>query len=992
MIRNHWPRWAWVTVLAVVAMGGLPPASADGPPVRADGAVQLRPPVAPASEQNPAFSPDGTRIVFTRFDNGYNIGPASINMLDLASGTVTRLTPLEDQDSVNLPGMSWHPDLDSIVFASDRSGADDLWAVRPDGSALTRLTRHAGAPYFIEPSWSPDGKWIVFEADRPVDDGGFRGEIWKVRADGSGLAALTSDEDFDDRQPNWSPTGERILFQRHRPGEEDWDIFTIRPDGSDLLRTTATPSSDTDASFSPDGRWIVYSSDYGGLPAPNIFVIPATGGTPVRVTRTGANEDGAPSFSPDGRWIAFESHPGQDEDTPASLWRIAAPAVTGFTWPRWSKTARLAGMAFEPGMSDAEIAVKLDRAAADGVSVLVVDGPTGWSYTAWTREEEFQRTLALFRDRVVPRAHARGLRVVWYLTSLELICGRCVGTGLDPSAEHPDWLQVDRFGNPVQFSGVQDVFWLEPDDLDAWLTPESSYGGFYVDRIRELAGAGMDGLWVDVAYYLNGLGPFEDLWPSTDSATASAFTTQTGHPAVPAKRWADPVWREWIRWRERSIAGFVRHVAAAAHAVAPGLLVFTENWGIDSNFVTQYAQDPLDFLADPGVATAHELEPVDQDNRGMLDATLEQWRSYALMVRFAAASDSGRPAWILSYAGGVDDSLREAAVHLAEGACFYEARGPEMLDDTTGSRPLVFPWLAKHMGRAADSSLLADVALWYSPRSRDFVDQESSGGDKFDTGGTTYLATYRHAGQTLIEAGVPFDIVTGRSTSEMLAHFRWLVLPGAACLSNAEVSLIRRFVAGGGRLAGSGQVGTLDHWGEPRATVALEGLPLAPLTSVESSLLSSNLSLEDRGSLLIRAREGVDSGGPFLLVVLANLDRSRDFENVKVTVRPSAAMRCGAARWSTPDIGSGTMPVTVGGARLTFTIPRVKTGAAVVLHRAPLARRPRARTVRGAPGRNRDGARRGTALGGPGVEARPAGRRRSDPLRGVCDRRRRSGH
>jgi len=63
------------------------------------------------------------------------------------------------------------------------------------------------------------------------------------------------------------------------------------------------------------------NSDYGGLPTPNIFIIPAEGGEPVRVTFSDTNEDGAPSWSGDGRFIAFESHPGQDEDTPSALWR-----------------------------------------------------------------------------------------------------------------------------------------------------------------------------------------------------------------------------------------------------------------------------------------------------------------------------------------------------------------------------------------------------------------------------------------------------------------------------------------------------------------------------------------------------------------------------------------------------------------------------------------------------------------------------------------------
>ena len=106
-----------------------------------------------------------------------------------------------------------------------------------------------------------------------------------------------------------------------------WDIFTIAPDGSDLQNVTDNPAADeTDASWSPNGTWIVYSTDDGDLPVPNLFAIPATGGQPVRVTFPERHADGAPSWSPDGKWIVFESHEEQDGDTPAALWRISVPA------------------------------------------------------------------------------------------------------------------------------------------------------------------------------------------------------------------------------------------------------------------------------------------------------------------------------------------------------------------------------------------------------------------------------------------------------------------------------------------------------------------------------------------------------------------------------------------------------------------------------------------------------------------------------------------
>ncbi len=920
------------------AIRGFLPAVMTGIPARADGAQPLSRPPAGVSDQNPAFSPDGRFLVFTRFENGYNSGPAGVFRLDLSSGKAIRLTPEEDQDHVNLPGSAWNPVRNRIVFASDRSDRGDLWRIAPDGSDLTPVTDHDGPPWYIEPSWSPDGEWIVFEAGNGVPDDRQRGSIWKVRADGTRLTVLTDGpaEGVDDRQPNWSPAGDRILFQRRGPDSDDWDIYTMAPDGTDVRRVTDRSSSDTDASWSPDGRYIVYSSDYGGLPTSSIFVVPAEGGTPARVTFSDAYEDGAPSWSPDGRWIAFESRLGEGGDSPASLWRVPAPAATAFTWPEWAYEARLAGVSFEPDMSDAEIEARLQRAVEDGVSVLVVDAPTGWSYTAWVDDVAFNRVLTLMRDRVFPRAHAKGLKVVWYLAGLELVCEGCAQTGRDPATEHPQWMQIDRSGDPVQFSGVQGIFWLGPDDLDAWLSPESPYRDFYIGRIEEIASAGADGLWMDVAYLLNGIGQFDDLWPSYDPYSQAAFRAAYGYADIPAKDWGDPTWRRFVRWRQISIARFIRDVAAAAQRRVPGLLFFTENWGIDSNFVTQYAQDSLDFITTPFVATAHELEPVDQGDAGMANATLKQWRDYVLMVKFAAAVNKGRPAWVLTYAGGVDDSLREGGVHLAEGANFYEAKGPEMMDDSTGSRPVLFPWLAANARLAYHSSSMAEVAVWYSPRTRDFIDGENAGDSKFDYAAATYLSAYRGLGRDLLKAQIPFDIVTGQWSLAELRRYAWLVLPNAVCMSAGEAALLRDYVAVGGKLAVTGDTGERDAWCRPRPGNALTGVPTHSLHAVSSDLLRTDLANADRGRVLIEPRRGEDERGPFLLLTLVNFDSGRDVMDINVDLRLPGAFSPTSVVWNAPDAAGGDLPFTIGAGRVRLTLPVLHTAAAIILRDAAL--------------------------------------------------------
>ena len=582
-------------------------------------------------------------------------------------------------------------------------------------------------------------------------------------------------------------------------------------------------------------------------------------------------------------------------------------------------------------MSDAEIEAKLQQAADEGVTVLVADAPTGWSYTAWVDDDEFNQALALMRDRVFPRAHAKGLKVVWYLTSLELICAGCLDTGRNPAAEHPQWMQIDREGDPVQYSGLQGVFWLEEDDLDAWLSPESPYRDFYIGRIRDIAAAGADGLWMDVAYLPNSVGQFDDLWPSYDSYSQAAFQAAYGHASIPNKNWNDLAWRHFVRWRMESIARFVEDVAAAAKAVNPGLVFFTENWCMDSNFVTQDGQDPLDFLDNPHVATAHELEPVDQELYGMKYAWLKHWYDYTLMVKFAVAANKGKPGWILTYAGAVDDSLREAGVHLAEGANFYEAKGPEMVDDSTGSRPLVFPWLAANADMAYHSRSLAEVALWYSPRTRDFVDGENAGDDKYDYADTIYTKEYRGRAHDLLKAQIPFDVVTGQWTLAELARYTWLVLPHAACLSDGEAALLRNYAAAGGKLVVTGETGTRDEWCQPRATNALDGITTYSFDDVTSDVLSTNLATDDKQRVLIEARTGTDADGPFVIVPLANFNRRRTFSNIGITVRLPAGFTPTTVTWNAPDAAGGSLSYTVSDGRLTVTLPTLDTAAAVVI-------------------------------------------------------------
>jgi TolB protein len=276
------------------------------------------------SAQNPAWSPDGESLLFTGFRGGYSAEPADLLVIDLGSSNVRTLVS-EGSGNVSLPGSSWNPLTGTIVFSSSREPHDEVYRIDGGGRPgdEVRITDRPGTVAY-EPSLSPDGRWIVFEShELDVEDGGV---IITYATDGSAPYQELTDPDHDCRQPNWSPAGDAILYQRLSEGQ--WDIWIMTSDGTNHRQVTEGMGDKTDASFSPDGRWIVYSSTESGLENANIFAMPVSEGDPVRVTRF-PGYDGAPSWSPDGTTITFESSPHDPDGSPGTtLWIIDAPELS----------------------------------------------------------------------------------------------------------------------------------------------------------------------------------------------------------------------------------------------------------------------------------------------------------------------------------------------------------------------------------------------------------------------------------------------------------------------------------------------------------------------------------------------------------------------------------------------------------------------------------------------------------------------------------------
>jgi len=217
-----------------------------------------------ATDSEPAWSPDGAKIAFTRNHAIYVMN---------ADGTgLTRLT----SGAVFVGGAAWSPDGQHIAFASLNGGT---WMMDADGANPHQLP--VGG---YEPAWSPDGSRIAF-ASGPVGDGS--AEIYVMNADGSGPINLTTGSQFGDAGPAWSPDGGKIVFsslhcdaydEAYQCDLFDYFVIVMNADGSgrrlllDLGDTPGAAGPAPDAAWSPDGTKI-------GVVGPfyNIWVINADG-------------------------------------------------------------------------------------------------------------------------------------------------------------------------------------------------------------------------------------------------------------------------------------------------------------------------------------------------------------------------------------------------------------------------------------------------------------------------------------------------------------------------------------------------------------------------------------------------------------------------------------------------------------------------------------------------------------------------------------------
>jgi len=253
----------------------------------------------------PAVSPDGRTLVVS--ERAPSSDRMALVMWD-TDGTNPRRV---HSDEVTLMGLEWSHDGSWLTFGAgsffERRTIEpaQIMIVRPDGSDAHAVTTGPGNAGF--PSWSPDGTQIVYRYWTDNE----RGEGLRIVNVATGTSRVLTTE--YDTLPNWSPKGDVITFSRYATDDrfpyDEFDIYTIRPDGTGVKRLTDSEGNDAHSFWSPDGNRILWSSSRFGYkdesplvinqpqPYAELFIMDADGGNQTPLTDN-HYEEGTPAWRP----------------------------------------------------------------------------------------------------------------------------------------------------------------------------------------------------------------------------------------------------------------------------------------------------------------------------------------------------------------------------------------------------------------------------------------------------------------------------------------------------------------------------------------------------------------------------------------------------------------------------------------------------------------------------------------------------------------------
>ncbi|MFZ1289894.1 MAG: hypothetical protein WAR79_07380 [Melioribacteraceae bacterium] len=480
----------------------------------------------------------------------------------------------------------------------------------------------------------------------------------------------------------------------------------------------------------------------------------------------------------------------------------------------WTHYIRTAGH----GLNKSNIEATIKDAMETHLFGIEVDNDPPGRYESFLDPKEKLDAI----QQMAKRAHEINNFSFVYIAGLECITANADKTEHSFFKDHPDWVQRNLDNKPAMFGGG-DAFWIDEGDEDVWITPYAKeWRSIYMEHVRKIAKTGIDGIFVDIPYWMTHFDGWENSWASFDDYTVKAFKDKTGLDArkdLALGDFSDSNFRKWIDFRIETLTAFMAEVDENIKKENPNGKSFAEIYpGIGEEAVrvgadTYEMYNVVDVIAHEfsgGGGNAASKNPID-------------WFSRMIgMYTFRAFAD-GKASLMLSYSWGDEnkiapqDPIKNLMLsNVMAGTNCWDARGHVMSgSNDIETRKMVFKWIAENENIFyKPRSPINPIGVYFSPKTRNYFADE-------------FIKSYNGIMNLMLQTHEEFQILTPRTLDKFEGDV--LIFPDVKCISTEEVNYLKSFLEKGKGLIVTGETGNYDITG---ATV--KDNPITELLNVAS--------------------------------------------------------------------------------------------------------------------------------------------------------------
>src|SRR5215472_16034790 len=329
------------------------------------------------------------------------------------------------------------------------------------------------------------------------------------------------------------------------------------------------------------------------------------------------------------------------------------------------------------------------------------------------------------------KAHRANNKAFVYIAGTECITANADKAAHSLMKDHPDWVQRKITGEPALFSSGA-AFWIRPGDEDVWISPYAKeWRKIYMERVRQIAATGIDGIYVDIPYWMTHFTHWEDTWASFDDATVAAFKAKTGLNAKTDLKlgdFHDANFRKWVDFRIGAITDFMHDINTNAKSVNPTCKTIAEIYPGIEEAAVRVGSDVYQLYSVVDTI-AHEYST---GGRSAARTPLAWFQDMVGMYSFRAFAGS-KPSWMLSYSWENEKQIAPgeamknlAMAQLMAGTNTWDARGHVMSgSNDMPTRKIIFGWMKAHENTFfLPRQPVRPIGVYFSPKTRDYFAKE----------------------------------------------------------------------------------------------------------------------------------------------------------------------------------------------------------------------------------------------------------------------------